>query len=105
MPNSLDQFSTGELRREPDSKHAHLCPVCGFWMDDEPNDWNICSCCGVEFNLHDAPSARENRRDRWATLRSIWIENGFQWWSEHETPPDGWDPEAQLAVVERVYGS
>ncbi len=79
------------------SKQAYVCPVCGFWMDEPAADWNICSCCGCEFENHDRNATVEQ-------IRAAWVANGMKWWSIYMSPPDGWDPVAQLAVLELVYG-
>jgi predicted amidophosphoribosyltransferase len=41
---------------------AHMCPVCGYGMEDPPQDYNICPCCGTEFGLHDAERTHDQLR-------------------------------------------
>lgn len=72
-----------------DAITANTCTVCGFEMRDGPRDWNICPCCGIEFNFHDADISHEE-------LRAHWIRTGMNWWSVVEKPQTGWNPVLQL---------
>jgi predicted amidophosphoribosyltransferase len=65
-----------------------MCPVCGYFMDYEPKDYNICPCCATEFGNDDAFSSH-------AELRQDWILKGMKWWFG-EAPHD-WNPQDQLA--------
>lgn len=67
----------------------NTCTVCGYEMEDGPRDWNICPCCGVEFNPHDGELSH-------AELRADWIERGMPWWSRFQAPPTDWNPSLQL---------
>ena len=67
----------------------NLCPVCGYGMEDPPEAYNICPCCGTEFGLHDANSSI-------AALRAAWLRSGAHWWSPVDPQPQDWDPYLQL---------
>ena len=73
----------------------NICPVCGYKLDEPPYDeagyasFNICPSCGTEFGYHDATKSH-------AELRMTWLQSGAKWWSRHESPPEGWNPEEQL---------
>lgn len=71
---------------------AYMCPVCGYGMEDPPENYNICSCCGTEFGLHDANSSLD-------TLRAEWLRSGATWWSQVDPVPEGWDPYVQVNNV------
>jgi ribosomal protein L37AE/L43A len=74
---------------------SYMCPVCGYpEMDGAPASWNICPCCGVEFEYHDAGRTHEE-------LRAEWIATGMNWWSTARLAPEGWNPETQL---QRAFG-
>lgn len=68
----------------------YLCPVCGYnGMDERPENYAICDCCGTEFGYDDYKLSH-------ADLRQRWIANGMPWWSiDFPAPPD-WSPVAQL---------
>ena len=68
---------------------VNMCPVCGYGMDDPPEDYNICPSCGTEFGLHDAHTSI-------AELRAAWLRSGAHWWSPVDPQPQGWDPYLQL---------
>ncbi|MDD5617662.1 MAG: hypothetical protein PHG69_01070 [Candidatus Omnitrophica bacterium] len=75
----------------------YMCPVCGFFGLDEPpyNDkressFEICSCCGFEFGFDEGKTD-----DKYNTFRSIWIENGANWFLPEKRPED-WDLDEQL---------
>jgi hypothetical protein len=67
----------------------YLCPVCGYEMDDPPQDYNICPSCGTEFGYHDSGRTYEE-------LRRIWLNSGAPWWSPVDKKPLGWNPYKQL---------
>src|ERR1035438_8390495 len=67
----------------------NLCTVCGYAMDDQPEDYNICPSCGTEFGVNDVNSSIED-------LRELWLESGPAWWSPTDPIPQGWDPVGQL---------
>lgn len=73
-------------------KVENLCPVCGFEMDDPPENYNICPSCGTEFGLHDANASIQD-------LRACWIKRGPTWWSTTDQRPKDWNPFEQLARV------
>ena len=62
-----------------------FCPVCGYEMDDPPQDYNICPSCGTEFSYHDSGRTYEE-------LRQIWLNSGAPWWSPVDKKPLGWSP-------------
>ena len=78
---------------------AGICPVCGYllreppWRDGLPSD-EICPSCGIQFGYDDSLPAR--RAQTYTEWRRRWVANGMAWWSEHQDPPPGWDPEQQL---------
>jgi hypothetical protein len=67
----------------------NLCTVCGYAMDDQPEDYNICPSCGTEFGVNDVNSTVED-------LRELWLESGPAWWSPTDPVPPGWNPVEQL---------
>ena len=70
----------------------YICPVCVYPMDEEAGDYNICSCCGTEFGLHDERFTHQQ-------LRADWIREGAKWWSVSDGPPANWDPTIQLGKL------
>ena len=65
------------------------CPVCFYGkMPDPPADYNICPCCGTEFENDDDTRSFEQ-------LRSYWISSGAKWFFRQ--PPLMWNPWQQLA--------
>lgn len=82
------------LIRDYSVASAFTCPVCGFRMRDEPDNYNICPSCGTEFNLHDLNSSIED-------LRAAWLATGPKWWAActAEAEPEGWNPMEQLKAV------
>jgi hypothetical protein len=76
---------------------TYMCPVCGYGMEDAPEDYNICPCCGTEFGNHDANTSINN-------LRTAWLKNGLKWWSPVDEPPLTWDPYQQLNWLIERYG-
>ncbi len=83
----------------------HTCPVCGYLGLAEPprsptsggGSYEICPSCGFEFGVTD--DDRGYTYDDW---RKEWIAQGAPWRSGGiESPPAGWDPQAQLM---RVFG-
>jgi hypothetical protein len=72
----------------------YLCPVCFFdEMPYPPNSYNICPCCGTEFDNDDVEFSYDE-------LRLAWMANGAAWF--YGDPPVGWNPWAQLAS--HAYG-
>jgi hypothetical protein len=68
----------------------YICPVCGYEkLEDPPQDFNICCCCGTEFGFDDFETPYE-------VLRSLWLERGHPWFSPTEGPPALWNPFSQL---------
>jgi len=74
---------------------VNMCPVCGYCMDEPPDNYNICPSCGTEFGLHDVNNSI-------AELQAAWLgsgPNGPVWWSKFDAPPVNWNP---LKQFERV---
>ena len=87
----------------------NVCPVCGYDGLDEPafdergaGSDDICPCCGFQFGLDDFPY--EDRERLVAEWRERWVAGGCVW--KYATgcrrPPEGWDPQAQLARTRGV---
>ena len=70
---------------------SYMCPVCGYPdMEEPPEDFEICDCCGTQFAFHDDVKSHKD-------LRAEWIGRGAPWFSEVVHAPWGWDVFAQLA--------
>lgn len=68
-----------------------MCPVCFYdKMPDPPVDYNICPCCGTEFEHDDELRTHEQ-------LRDYWISSGAKWF--FYPPPLFWNPWQQLALA------
>lgn len=76
---------------------GYTCPVCGYLLASPPQDFLICVSCGTEFGNDDLDWSH-------AQLRSAWMEEGFNWFSNTSAPPDNWDPIAQVARVITLTG-
>lgn len=64
------------------------CPVCFYPnLEEPPQDFNICVCCGTEFGNDDLSESHE-------ALRSKWVDSGHQWFLGD--PPARWSPVQQL---------
>lgn len=73
----------------------YMCPVCYYQrMQDAPQNYNICECCGTEFGNDDEIYSHEE-------LRSQWIANGTPWF--FRSAPVGWNPWLQLTGA--YYGA
>jgi hypothetical protein len=57
-------------------------------MPYPPRHYNICPCCGTEFDNDDAEYSYDE-------LRYQWILRGAPWF--YEEPPVGWNAAAQMA--------
>ncbi|MCX6318209.1 MAG: hypothetical protein NTW29_13020 [Bacteroidetes bacterium] len=83
--------------------HKFHCRVCGFsydelhWgIDDKSPDYDICTCCGVEFGYEDFTiESVKNYRDNWIKLGMIWF--------VPKTKPDEWNWEVQSGNIPEVY--
>lgn len=69
---------------------TYPCPVCGYAMEDPPQDYNICPSCGTEFD----PLLTQ---DNYEEMRRSWVATGPTWWSKFEEQPGGWNPIAQIS--------
>ena len=76
----------------------HMCPVCGYGMQDPPCDYNICPSCGTEFGVHDMNASI-------GELRKAWLQTGPRWSSATEPQPAAWNPFAQIAELLFAYQS
>jgi hypothetical protein len=66
-----------------------MCPVCYYpEMLYAAQEYNICPCCGTEFE-------NDDRTRTHAQLRSFWIASGARWFFRQ--PPPFWNPWGQLA--------
>jgi hypothetical protein len=86
-------------RRERELRPVdHLCPVCGYRMDEPPwehgsGSQEICPSCGIQFGYHDASD--DLRAQIHPERRERWVAGGIAW-SSPTPPPAGWDPQWQL---------
>jgi hypothetical protein len=71
----------------------YTCPVCFYnQLDEPPADYNICDCCGTEFNVDDDLRTA-------AYLRAFWIARGAKWFFGQEPPMwNGWQQLADAGV-------
>jgi len=70
---------------------VYTCPVCYYTrMQDAPQNYNICECCGTEFGNDDETFSYEE-------LRAQWISQGTKWFFRN--PPIGWNPWSQLLAA------
>lgn len=75
-------------------KMTFVCPVCFFTnLPYPPENYNICPCCGTEFENDDVEYT-------YAELRRAWIARGAPWF--YGAPDPSWSAWAQLA--ECSYG-
>jgi hypothetical protein len=66
-----------------------MCPVCYYGNMPYPaEDYNICPCCGTEFENHDEDQTH-------AELRQSWIAAGARWFFRQA--PATWNPWQQIA--------
>lgn len=70
----------------------NTCPVCGYLMEEPPEQYNICASCGTEFSVHDVNSSIEE-------LRMAWLETGPEWFSAVDPEPANWNPFQQLGEL------
>lgn len=70
-----------------------VCPVCGYKEHEAFGEFDICDCCGTEFEgWQDA--------EWFAAVRQEWIDGGMRWWFEYGSPPENWNPAEQLERLE-----
>ena len=63
--------------------------------------YDICPCCGFQFGLDDFPF--EDRERLVVEWRGRWVAGGCVWkFPSDGLPPEGWDPQAQLARTRGV---
>lgn len=82
----------------------NLCPACGFTLnfaplDDNAPPYEICPCCGIQFDYTDAADDLEGRKKLHEEYREWWISQGMQWWSKGRVAPPNWDPKEQLKRI------
>lgn len=75
----------------------NMCPVCGYGMEEPPEQYNICASCGTEFGVHDVNASIEE-------LRVAWLKTGLKWFSSVEPEPQGWDPFSQVTKAILAQG-
>jgi hypothetical protein len=64
------------------------CPVCYYdKMPGPAREYNICPCCGTEFENDDQDRTH-------AQLREDWISGGAKWFFQEA--PENWNPWLQL---------
>lgn len=62
---------------------GYRCLVCGYdQMPHPPADYNICPCCGVEYELDDVFESH-------LELRNDWLRNGGKWFSRSKNYQPG----------------
>ena len=77
----------------------YQCLVCGYnEMPKPPRDYNICPCCGVEYDL-------DNAFEDFRSLRDEWLTNGGHWFSRHpqQKAPGNWNAWDQLDLADYEY--
>lgn len=78
---------------------SYVCPVCGYdQLEEDPRpafgggSFEICPSCGFQFGVSD-----DDRGFTYDAWRKLWIEGGMQWDKKRSSPPEGWNPDVQLA--------
>lgn len=73
----------------------YTCPVCFYdKLEFPPSDYEICPCCGTEFE-------NDDERASHAQLRAEWIRRSAPWF--YRQPPTNWNPWMQL--IRAGYGA
>ena len=74
----------------------YICPICGYTQLSEPpydeygcSSYDICPCCGNQFGYSDSGFSHKD-------LRKVWVSEDCRWNSAVISPPENWDPIAQL---------
>lgn len=75
----------------------NMCPVCGYGMEEPPEQYNICASCGTEFGVHDVNASIEE-------LRVAWLRTGPNWFSSVDPEPQDWNPFLQITGVMLAQG-
>ena len=66
----------------------YTCPVCFYdRLEDPAKNYNICPCCGTEFEIDDEYASHEE-------LRKLWIDSGAKWW--FKIAPKDWNSQEQI---------
>jgi hypothetical protein len=101
-----------------DQDGQYLCPACGwpghFRGESYSEDGGlvgtgICPCCLFEPGFDDAPGASADAKTTIRAsiehYRSGWVAEGMKWRGDPRTmiAPTGWDAEAQLTRLLRVF--
>lgn len=76
----------------------NICPVCGYEMEEPPEQYNICASCGTEFGVHDVNASIEE-------LRLAWLKTGPKWFSAVDPEPQDWNPYLQVRKAIVAQGS
>jgi hypothetical protein len=67
----------------------YTCPVCFYpELIYPPQDFNICPCCGVEFENDDYETSH-------AELRQQWLHAGAPWFSSVRKSSEAWQQELE----------
>ncbi len=76
-----------------------VCRVCGLIQQEPPwgsdgksPNYDICSCCGVEFGYEDSTDIGV------IAYRKKWLESGSKW-NNCEDMPENWNVEEQLKNI------
>lgn len=79
-----------------------LCPVCGYDQGGIGLDWHeICGSCGLHYGYEGAAPDPKQSEAMYAQFREEWIAGGKKWWAPGK-PPEGWDPDSQLARLRQA---
>jgi transcriptional regulator with XRE-family HTH domain len=69
------------------------CPVCGYdQLTNPPANFNVCPCCGTEFEADDFDRSHKE-------VRGEWIEKDMPWFSRSTLQPKNWSGYRQLLIA------
>lgn len=78
----------------------YRCLVCGYnQMPQQPDNYHICPCCGVEYGIDDAFESHEQLRDEWLLIGAPWFSDVAPY-----IRPVNWDAWNQLDLAGYSYG-
>jgi hypothetical protein len=79
------------------------CRVCGIYLEESPwgedgnsPNYEMCSCCGVEFGNQDYTVESVKR------YREKWLSDGAKW-SLPKFKPSDWDLNEQMKNIPKEY--
>lgn len=85
------------LLRELQEVNSHICPVCLYpHLEDPPQEFSICPCCGTEFGVDDFALAPEEVLLAQRQLRWRWLQSGAAWFDPGTPQPAGWSAYKQV---------